>query len=227
MNLLFVFYKRWLRSIAIGLVPLSVLISTSLPSSLWKIIGSSSIGLLFLGAEWLIRNKLWRLPFFYRKLDFEDEWRCVTFYQDIECRDQNLRNAFTPSHTYHEAKIYQDCRSISIGSCFGEKYNQWKSITMDLTDSGGVAYAYTVEYTDGSNAKGFEELSVMQRHPGKNGKPILLEGSFAHCAEGQPKALRGRVVFCSRDNVPKIIEQGKVVLQAFLLAPFRRRFLAS
>jgi hypothetical protein len=176
MNILLEFYKNCLRYTTIGIGFLSAWVSTSMPDIVSKIVVSGvTLGILFMIAEWTIRNKIWRCCFLYRYLDFEDEWRCVTFYQEIESRDQSIINSFTPYHVYHEAKIDQDCRNIRISPSFGKVYNKWESIIMDLTASRGIAYAYAVEYTDGYKAKGYEELSVMQRFPIKNGKPILLE----------------------------------------------------
>jgi len=207
MNSLLDFYKRSLRITAIGIGFFSAFIYRSLPSNISKFIVSGVVlGLLFIISEYLIRNKIWRLPFLYRRLDFNDKWLCITFYQDSSCSDYT----FTSEPAYHSAKIRQDCQSIRIDPSPGDIFNNWSSVMMHLTESGGIAYTYDVQYTDGINAKGYEELNVLQRYPRIIGKPILLEGLFAHCAFGQSDPRRGRAVFCSKNMFSEITIESKM-----------------
>jgi hypothetical protein len=208
----------WLRIATIAIGFLSAFAAVHLPGIVTKVLVSGLIlGALFLAAEWFIREKLWRINIkvcgwtikpFYCDLDFEDDWECATFYEAVESQDAERRANFKGHRAYHQAKIEQDARHISIRSSHGQQFNEWHSLMMALTDN-GIAYAYSVTYAGDSdlkgNAIGFEELSVRQRESDpKNGKPILLFGSFSHCAQGQPEAFRGTAVFCSLKHLDKI-----------------------
>lgn len=203
------FYITWLRATTIMIGFLSAFVAANLPGLVTKVVVSgATLGSLFVAAEWFIREKMWRLNWFHQVLDFEDDWQCVTFYEVVETRDEERRNSFQRHHVYHQAKIEQDTKKIEIRSSHGQQFKSWKSLMMDLQDD-GIVYAYSVEYTDKSdlkgNATGYEKLSVLQREPeAKTGKPVLLFGTFAHCAEGQPEVFRGTAVFCSSKHFDKI-----------------------
>lgn len=205
------FYTNWLRITAVIIGMASVYIVSNTPPSFHKIVVSGlTIGVLFLGMEWVVREKLWRLSIFHRRIDYEDTWKCVTFYEAVETEDTEFKNSFKTYHKTHEAKIEQDAKTISIQSSSGKAYNYWKSLLMNFDDD-EISYAYSVDYSSNDielegSATGFEKLSVRQRFPNsKSGKPILLCGTFAHCAEGQPHIFRGTAVFCSSKHLADIM----------------------
>ncbi len=209
MNTLRDFYKTWLQWTAVGFGFLSAIVTTYITESVLSRILLSGIflGILFYIAEWLIRNKIWRWSVFHRELDFEDTWYCVTFYKGIESRNKKCIDTFREYHIFHLARIRQECRGVSIESSTGENYNSWESLLMSVTSKGSIEYVYEVRYNDQSIARGYEELAVMQRDKGNKGKPIVLAGRFAHCSEGQIKALRGTAVFFSSTYFSKINEK--------------------
>ena len=203
------FHITWLRTTTIVIGFLCAWIGTRFPGLPTKIIVSgTTLGLLFLSSEWLIRERMWRLPFFHRGLDFEGRWNCVTFYDHVETSDFHKRSAFEPYSVVHDAIIEQDTRRIQIRSSPGREYKGWKSLMMDASEV-GISYAYEVEYSASSRLEGkptgYEELEVQQRYPNsKSGLPILLVGTFAHCAAGQTEAFRGTAVFCRASHLDHI-----------------------
>jgi len=198
------FYTKGLRIFAVIIGFLSALVVNYLPELWQKIfISGAVIGLLFSIAEWLVREKLWRIGIFHRSIDYEDDWKCITFYESVTTNDVNKTcDAKFPVH--HDAKIVQDAKKIDIKSSSGHSFTGWFSSIMDFDDD-KVRYAYEVTYSSGESAEGIEHLSVRQRYPDKkSGKPILLIGDFAHCAKGQSCAYRGIAVFCSSVYLKKI-----------------------
>lgn len=210
MNELKKFYTAWLRVTTIGIGFFCALIAANLPGIPTRVaVSGVTLGLMFVVAEWFIREKMWRWRIFHCLLNFEGIWNCVTYYEEVEIRNAKLSESFKPYPKPYDAVIEQDTRQIRISSSQGSEYKGWKSLMMDATSS-GVAYAYTVEYAASSQLKGkptgYEKLSVQQREPDtKSGLPILLVGTFAHCADGQDEVYRGTAVFC-RSNFLDLIK---------------------
>lgn len=209
MNDLKRFYTTWLRIVTVAIGFLCAYVAVYFPKIIAQILVSGgTLALLFLIAEWFIREKMWRWSMFYRSLDFEGKWSCVTYYEDLETRNEEHRTSFKPYPAQHDAVIEQNTQQIRISSSQGREYKGWESIMMDIAPT-GIVYAYTVEYAATSEMKGkpigYENMSVQQRKPDvKSGKPILLVGTFAHCAAGQEKAFRGTAVFCRSDSLDDI-----------------------
>jgi hypothetical protein len=215
MKILATFYVNMLRSVAVVLGLMSAYVVQLAPAQIHKVVVSGSVlGGLFLLAEWLIRTKIWRIGLLYRKLDFKDNWRCVTFYE-VERSPQGSSTEFKTFHTIHDAVINQDSRDIRIAASAGGIYKRWESIMMTTTESGGVAYTYGVDYADNTLSRGYEDLSVIQRFPNdESGKPILMIGTFSHCIQDGKAAYRGTAVFCSSKHFSEIVASDALPEQA-------------
>ncbi|MGH7490397.1 MAG: hypothetical protein ACREMY_33020, partial [bacterium] len=151
-----VFYRRWLKFSVVIIVSLTIayriklepwLTGYLIDSVRWIVtaVGSVLPGALFLGSEWLIRNRLWRI--LKPEFDLSGDWEGESEYSVVQVKreshpgQQPIQVPFVKSH---KAYIIQDCFSVAIAPT-REGYHKWNSIVMTFRPP-EVEYAYTVTY---------------------------------------------------------------------------------
>ena len=222
MDKLRIFYLRFARTYAVILAGLGMTIGEKILPFLHSqitdypvidfiikfITSSIPFTLLYLGGEYIIRNYLWKLSFFYRDLNLSGLWVGSSYYThiEIEGEDKNKDN-FKEENSSHLVNIYQDCLEIKIQSSTGNDFVNWGSNAANLTSDGTLKFAYEVKYGNEKKlskkgATGYEEMSIIQKNT--KGHPILLSGSFSHCADGTKPIYRGKTLFFKKEFLREI-----------------------
>ena len=157
------------------------------------------LSIMFLVGERLIRTKVWK--WIQPGLDLDGEWLGETFYTRLEQPTTAVTSkdfhAFSCEHDVH---IAQDCLSISIKPSKGASFTDWGSITATLDRDCNFSFLYWVNYGDRvrfpTTAHGYERLcATKHKKAPRRGMPILLTGSFYHCAGGEKPIYSGNTVF--------------------------------
>ncbi|MDR3423513.1 MAG: hypothetical protein P4M13_00325 [Alphaproteobacteria bacterium] len=219
------FYNRfvpgWVAVLIIAFVLFENYIKTNLPANIVDLINkwalsTSTMGLLFIAGEYLIRKKLWRLPLVWRgidynpysKLDFAGRWRGETFYLVKEQDTNGTRQEITPYSGVHDVKISQDCLNIQIENTSGDAFPTWGSIAATVSDDGILRFLYRVEYAPGkgfpARIHGYEWLAPKLFSHGDSGQPIAIHGNFGHCAGEARPIFSGETLFIREGYLKKI-----------------------
>jgi len=199
------FYRNSLKALALLVIAAAALLRTyvdplvagAFPSAQLRSIESLLLGGLFLGGEWLLRRKVWKLV--YPRLDFEGWWLGRTTYAAADGRV----GKHPPDPIHHEVYIDQSCISIAILPTGTEhEFANWQSVAMNVLDSGSIGYAYRVRYHSQPGfppeATGYEEMSVLEPRDKSllhRNRPLHLSGGFGHADLGQTPVYRGTAEF--------------------------------
>ncbi len=201
------FYKKWLTTVALMIALGTYFMATFAVPALeqlysrdhWSVTLSNFVtsrpALLVLIAvsEWLIRKKVWR--WLHPELDFAGTWNGTSTYTHV-----HVGNGPVPREVTHEARIEQDCLSIRLIPAEGPNYTRFESTAVNLHDAHRLVYSYYVKYKDGvpnfpTETYGYEEMNPVGETDAR-GRPVKLNGWFAHCARpGQEPVYSGAVVF--------------------------------
>lgn len=215
METLRLYYRRRLQQLALGLAALAVLYQTlrvnlaEAPDTppfvnlALRSLESALLAAVFLGGEWLIRTRLWKIE--RPNLDFSGDWDAVTTYTHVEKPGPSVpEGPLTGQAARHDVTIEQDCLGISIAPTAGA-YNNWYSLAMNILGDRQVGYAYEVNYKNNpafpQKAIGYERMTVVRWEKKgllKKGRPLEMTGEFAHCVQPNEPAYRGTVVFTRR-----------------------------
>jgi hypothetical protein len=160
------------------------------------------LSIMFLVGAWLIRTRAWK--WVQPGLDLDGEWLGETFYTRLEQPTTAVTSkdfhAFSREHDVH---ISQDCLGISIKPSKGASFTDWGSITGTLDRDCNFSFLYWVNYGDRDRfpktAHGYERLCATKHEKAlRRGRPILLTGSFYHCAGMEKPIYSGNTVFIRR-----------------------------
>ncbi len=207
------FYLRMTRTLAAAIAGLAITVGKDLipffqrtiVNIFWlelviKLVTTSTLFfLIYMLGEFIIRQHLWKLRFFYRDIDLSGTWVGCSFYTHIEiAEDGKEKESFSKEDSTHYVKISQDCLSIKIATSEGSDYVNWGSLAAELSGDNDFRFAYEVRYSNEGKFKkrgamGYEKMSISQRN--KKGQPILLSGDFSHCADGTKPIYRGKTIF--------------------------------
>ncbi len=222
MNKLNLFYETTLQKLAAFVALVTILavanLSPLIPTVLFGIElqdkfkdGITSFGfisLLFLGGQWIIKTKIWKL--FYKELNFQGNWYGETFYTKLEQPTNKITlKEFTSFSKEHDVFIEQDCLHIAIQPSKGESYATWGSTAVYLKDDSTIDFLYWVNYSDSSKfpstITGQETLSATKfTEKERKGLPILLTGGFYHCAGKEKPIYSGHTIFVRKGYENKI-----------------------
>lgn len=195
------FYAKWLTFVALAVGLGTHFLSTITIPNHWAaalaevVISRPGLVALIAGAEWLIRNKLWR--WLHPELDFSGTWDGVSTYTHRHVGDGAI-----PAPVNHEARIEQDCLSFRLIPAKGDRFVRFESTSSNLIDAHRLVYSYNVVYKNDegfpTETYGYEEMSPTD-DPDDKGRPKILQGWFAHCVRsGQKAAFSGTVIFTRR-----------------------------
>ena len=96
-----------------------------------------------------------------------------------------------------QLNLMQDCLSCKLSPMAAEPYAvNWGSIALEIdTENEKISYAYYINYSSPyfpcQKVKGLEELRVTGRD--EKNRPLMLSGTFSHCAMGQKPVYKGKV----------------------------------
>lgn len=225
MNRLQIFYRKWMQIIVIVIATIGVFIGRDvilyIETTLSKSLGLSILAkfltssifftILYFVFEYLVREHLWKISIFNRDIDFSGKWLGWTFYTNLEIESSEVpQNSFKPFSSSHRVIIDQNCLNIKITPSPGSGYVKWGSIAIDITENKTLLYAYEVTYQGDERLKdkalGYEEMDIIKTCSIKDKHPILMSGSFYHCATGKRPIYRGNTIFV-RANYANLINK--------------------